>query len=363
MKIHIQQHELSAALERARRICGGQLPVTSNVLFVAERDTLTLLSNNLSESLTESVPGSIDMPGRLGLPARKLAAIVATLPAGMVTIEADAKHTAAITAGASRIKLVGLDASEFPIVHQAKPEMTVTSADLDALQSVLRRCAPAMSDDDTRWIICSTLLESVGPEMIRLTASDGRRVVRETLSASNSGNIRTPINRQAVDWLCNLKRKATTVDIEIDEVNLTVATVEQPALAFTMRRMEGAYPNVDQVIPEWFDEFAVLPRAEFLAALNRVAMLGADSVRLTFERGEVTLSAKAPDVGEASEKVGCQYDGDRYEVAFNPDYLRLPFDSLKREELFVERGQGGTEATVVRDGGAYVYAVMPMRLS
>lgn len=363
MKIHIQQHELSAALERARRICGGQLPVTSNVLFVAERDTLTLLSNNLQESLTESVPGSIDMPGRLGLPARKLAAIVATLPAGLVTIEGDAKHTAAITAGASRIKLMGLDASEFPIVHRAKPEMTVTSVDLDALQAVLRRCAPAMSDDEARWIICSTLLESVGPNMIRLTASDGRRVVRETLGASNSGNIRTPINRQAVDWLCNLKRKATTVDIEIDDINVTVATVEQPALAFTTRRMEGAYPNVDQVIPEWFDGSAVLPRAEFLAALNRVAMLGADSVRLAFESGKVTLSAKTPDVGEASEIVDCQYEHAVYQVAFNPDYLRLPFESLKREELFIDLGKGGNEATVVRDGGAYLYALMPMRLN
>ena len=362
MKIHIQQNDLSAALERARRICGGQtLPVTSNVLIVAERDNVTLLSNNLQESLTESVPGTIDLLGRLGLPARKLAAIVATLPAGLVTIESDAKHSASITAGASRIKLMGLDAAEFPIVHQAKPEMTVTSVDLDALQAVLRRCAPAMSDDETRWVICSTLLESVGPDIIRLTASDGRRVVRETLSASNSGNIRTPINRQAVDWLCSLKRKAATVDIEIDDTSVTVATVEQPALAFTTRRMEGAYPKVDQVIPSTFDSSAVVPRAEFLAALNRVAMLGADSVRLTFEAGDVTLSAKAADVGEASEKLGCQYDGDKYEVAFNPDYLRLPFDSLKCAELFVDLGQGGTEATVVRDGGAYVYAVMPMR--
>jgi DNA polymerase-3 subunit beta len=363
MKIHIQQHDLNAALERARRICGGQLPVTSNVLFVAERDTLTLLSNNLQESLTESVPATIEMPGRLGLPARKLATIVATLPAGLVTIEGDARHSAAITAGASRIKLVGLDASEFPIVHQAAANMTVTSVDLDALQAVLRRCAPAMSDDKTRRGICSTLLESVGPEMIRLTASDGRRVVRETLNASNSGNIRTPINRQAVEWLSNFKRKATTVDIEIDEISVTVATVEQPALAFTTRRMEGAYPKVDQVIPTTLDNSAVVPRAEFLSALNRVAMLGADSVRLTFEAGEVTLSAKAADVGEASEKLGCQYDGDKYEVAFNPDYLRLPFDSLKCAELFVDLGQGGTEATVVRDGGGYVYAAMPMRLN
>jgi len=366
MKIHIQQHDLSAALERARRICGGQLPVTSNVLFVAERDTLTLLSNNLQESLTESVPGSIDMPGRLGLPARKLAAIVATLPAGLVTIETDAKHVATITSGATRIRLHGLDPGEFPTVHCAESPLagTITSVPLDVLQSALRLCAPAMSDDESgRWILCSVLFESVGSDSLRLTASDGRRLVRQTIAAGNSGDIRVPINRHAVQWLAGLKRKDTTLDIEIGESLVTFATVEAPELQFTTRKIEGSYPQADKVIPSNYDGQALVDRKAFLAALDRVALIGTESVRLDVGAGELTLSAQTADVGEAVEKLACQHEGPVWRSAFNPSYLRVPFETLGNAELFVDLGRGGTDATVVRDGGRYECAVMPMRVN
>lgn len=366
MKIHIQQNKLSAALDHAKRICSGNLPVTSNVLLTATVTGIGLVSNNLQETLSEAIDGDVDAGGAIGLPARKLAAIVATLPAGLVTIEAEAKQVATITSGATRIKLHGLDEAEFPLVHKAESPLngTVTSLPLDTLQAALRLCAPAMSDDESgRWILCSVLFESVGTDLLRLTASDGRRLVRQTIAAGNSGDIRLPINRHAVQWLAGLKRKDATIDIEIGESLVTFATVEAPELEFTTRKIEGQYPQADKVIPVTYDGQAVVDRKAFLAALDRVSLIGTESVRLEVGAGELTLSAQTADVGEASEKLACQHEGPVWRSAFNPEYLRVPFETLSNEELFVDLGQGGTDATVVRDGGAYVYAVMPMRLS
>lgn len=365
MKIHIQQHKLSAALERARRICSGNLPVTSNVLLTATTTGIALVSNNLKETLAESIDGDVDAGGAIGLPARKLAAIVAMLPAGLVTIEADAKHIATITSGATRIRLHGLDENEFPLVHKAESPLkgTVTSLPLDTLQAALKLCAPAMCDDEARWIICSVLFESVGAEALRLTATDGRRLVRQTIEARNSGDIRMPINRHAVQWLLELKCKDCAIDIEIGESLVTFATVEEPQLEFTTRLIEGSYPQADKVVPVTYDGQAIINRKAFLAALDRVALIGTDSVRLEIGGGEVTLSAQTADVGEASEKLACQYEGETWRSAFNPSYLRVPFETLGNKELLVDLGQGGTGATVVRDGGRYECAVMPMRLS
>lgn len=366
MKIHIHQHKLHAALEHARRICSGQLPVTSNVRLAASHDTIQLQADNLQESLVEHVDGDIDAPGAIGLPARKLAAVVAALPAGLVTIETDAKHVATITSGSTRIKLHGLDPGEFPTVHRAESPLngTVTSLPLDTLQAALRLCAPAMSDDESgRWILCSVLLESVGTDALRLTASDGRRLVRQTIAAGNSGDIRIPVNRHAVQWLAGLKRKDVTVDIEIGESLVTFHTVETPELQFTTRKIEGQYPQADKVIPVTYDGQAVINRKAFLAALDRVSLIGTESVRLEVGAGELTLSAQTADVGEASEKLACQHEGPVWRSAFNPEYLRVPFETLSNEEVFVDLGQGGTDATVVRDGGRYECAVMPMRLS
>lgn len=365
MKIHIQQHALHTAIDHAKRICSGNLPVTSNVLITATTTGIGLVSNNLQETVSEALDGDVDAGGAIGLPARKLAAIVATLPAGLVTIETDSRHVATITSGATRIKLHGLDEAEFPIVYKAESPLkgTVTSVPIDTLQAALRLCAPAMSDDESgRWIICSVLLESVGTDSLRLTASDGRRLVRQTIPAGNSGDIRVPINRHAVQWLLNLKRKDVTMDIEIGESLVTFATVEAPELEFTTRKIEGQYPQADKVIPVTYDGQAVVNRKAFLSALDRVSLIGTESVWLEVGAGELTLSAKAADVGEASETLECQYDGETWRSAFNPSYLRVPFETLGNEELFIDLGQGGTEATVMRDGGQYECAVMPMRL-
>lgn len=366
MKIHIQQHNLSAALDHARRICGGQLPVTSNVRIAASQDIIQIQADNLQESLVEQIDGDIDKSGAIGLPARKLAALVATLPAGLVTIETDAKHVATITSGATRIRLHGLDPGEFPTIHRAEAPFngTITSLPLDTLQAALRLSAPAMSDDESgRWILCSVLLESVGTDSLRLTASDGRRLVRQTITAGNSGDIRIPINRHAVQWLAGLKRKDTTVDIEIGESLVTFATVEAPELEFTTRKIEGSYPQADKVIPVTYDGQAVVNRKAFLAALDRVSLIGTESIRLEIGAGPLMLSAQTADVGEAVETMICQHDGPVWRSAFNPAYLRVPFETLSNEELFIDLGQGGTEATVVRDGGRYECAVMPMRLN
>lgn len=363
MKIHIQQHALHSALEHARRICNGNLPVTSNVRIATANGSITLQADNLQESLTERVDGDIDASGAIGLPARKLAAVVATLPPGLVTIEADARCVATITSGATRIRLHGLDPGEFPTVHVATPDQTISSVPLEVLQSALRLCAPAMCDDEARWVICSVLFESVDKDLLRLTASDGRRLVRQTIAAGNSGDIRMPINRHAVQWLLGLKRKDTTLDIEIGESLVTFATVEAPELNFTTRRIEGSYPQADKVIPVTYDGQAVVNRKAFLAALDRVSLIGTESVRMEVGAGELTLSAHTADVGEASEKLVCQHEGAVWRSAFNPSYLRVPFETLPNKELFIDLGQGGTEATVVRDGGRYECAVMPMRLN
>lgn len=364
MKIHIAQNRLTVALEHAKRICSGNLPITSNLRLAASHDTIQLQADNLQESLIEQVDGDIDASGAIGLPARKLAAIVATLPIGLVTIETDSRHVATITSGATRIKLHGLDPGEFPTVHRAESPLngTVTSLLLDTLQAALKLCAPAMCDDESRWTICSVLLESVGTDLLRLTATDGRRLVRQTIAASNSGDIRIPINRHAVQWLLGLKRRDTTLDIEIGESLVTFASVETPELEFTTRRIEGTYPKADKVIPVAYDGQVVVNRNAFLAALDRVALIGTESVRLEIGTGELTLSAQVANVGEASEKLACQYDGDMWRSAFNPSYLRVPFETLGNEELFVDLGKDGTEATVVRDGGRYECVVMPMKL-
>ena len=366
MKITIPQHKLAAALAAAKPISGGQLPVTSSVLLTAGRE-LSVQVDNLQHSLVQHLDAEVAAPGAVGLPARKLAAIVASLPDVPVTIEVDAthnpriiadnvRHIATITAGWTRVTLHGISPADFPAVLRTDGD-AVYHADFGDLKMALNRVAPAISDDPARHSINGACMEFANNEM-RLTSSDGRRLAQDLIGAVRQSGVdpedRSKIlGREAVGHLRKLA--GHSVGIAISD---GMASFKTPAWEFTSRLIEGRYPNWSQVIPTEFAGIRQVDRKAFLAALDRVSLIGSDSVRLAFEPGKVTLSATKPDVGDASESVDATGDAVAV-VAFNPDYLRVPFESLATETVAIQLGRDGG-ASMVQDG-AYRHILMPMR--
>ena len=355
MKIEIQKHTLKAALDAAKPLAVGQLPVTSNVQLNADNDRLMVAVDNLEQSLIQTMACQGIQRGGIGLPARKLAAIIATLPDDAVMIETDTRNVASIQAGTSRIKLHGLDVLEFPATIQATDGQEY-SLDAEELTNTLKRVAPAMCKDESRWILCGISAE-FGVKSLRLTASDGRRLVRDSVACVGAMASTVVINRTAIEYLVSAGRKGV-LKIRVGE---SMVTFSSDGWQYTVRRSEGVYPSVDKAIPTTFDGQAALPRKSFLEALDRVALIGTESVRIQFEPGQVNLSATAADVGSASESVACQHNANDYAVTLNPEYLRVAFATLSQDEILMDLGRGGTEASVLRNGTNYLHAVMPMR--
>ena len=67
-----------------------------------------------------------------------------------------------------------------------------------------------------------------------------------------------------------------------------------------------------------------------LLGVRRVSLMAQRNapLRLRFEQGTVTLSAQTPDVGEASESVPVNYQGDELEIGFNPQFLQDGLESV-----------------------------------
>ena len=71
----------------------------------------------------------------------------------------------------------------------------------------------------------------------------------------------------------------------------------------TTRRIDGQFPNYRQLLPEQFEHELELPREELLDVVRRVGLLAQRNspLRLRFAEGELTVSARTQDVGEARE--------------------------------------------------------------
>ena len=103
----------------------------------------------------------------------------------------------------------------------------------------------------------------------------------------------------------------------------------------TTRRIDGQFPNYQQLLPETFEHELTLPREELLEVVRRVAVMAQRNspLRLRFADGELTVSAQTQDVGEARETLPVPFSGEPLEIGFNAEFLRDGIESVVGDEL------------------------------
>src|SRR5205809_6981518 len=105
------------------------------------------------------------------------------------------------------------------------------------------------------------------------------------------------------------------------------------------KSIEDKYPNYRQAIPTEMKERVSLVREEFLHALRRAEIMTSDksnSVKLTFGKNNLAITANSPEVGEARESIAINYKGKEMAIAFNPKYMIDPLNALANDEVFIE---------------------------
>ena len=105
---------------------------------------------------------------------------------------------------------------------------------------------------------------------------------------------------------------------------------ESGRVTLSSRLIDGQFPNYRQLLPESYEHDVVVDKSELLGVVRRVSLMAQRNapLRLRFEEGAVTLSAQTPDVGEASESVPVNYQGDELEIGFNPQFLQDGLESV-----------------------------------
>jgi len=88
-------------------------------------------------------------------------------------------------------------------------------------------------------------------------------------------------------------------------------------------------------------------------------------LRMSFSEGELEVSARTPDVGEARETLPIAFQGETLEIGFNPDFLRDGLEAAGSDDL-VLRLISPLRPGLIQSGSAgdeFLYLVMPIRLN
>jgi len=202
-----------------------------------------------------------------------------------------------------------------------------------------------------------------------MVATDGRRLalVDEEVDVTESSQGEFIIPGKAVNELNRLFQEKGEVEIRFSEnqASFNLKDEKGSSILIVTKLIEGNYPNYRQVIPGETKERVGLQREEFLHALRRAEIMTSEksnSVKLSFGKNKLEITANSPEVGEAKETMAINYKGPEMAIAFNPKYMIDPLNALTNDDVFLELIDELSPG-VLKINGPFLYVVMPMRLS
>jgi DNA polymerase-3 subunit beta len=313
------------------------------------------------------------------VPAKLLADIVRSLEPGAVTIESEAEKVE-IGAARSRFSLRTFPVDDYPSLPE--PPKPATSLPAAELASALRQVVRAASTDDARPLLTGVLIAPEG-NGVRLVATDSYRLAMRdidgTSAFADTAEILVPARalaelqrlsglgaaaKEGTGDSANGSGDGSAVGLAIGENDVTFMAGN---VKVSTRLLDGTYPDYRQLIPAEYPNRLHLGKDSLLDALRRVRLLVRDNttpVRLSMRTGGVDLTVVSQEVGDASETVDADFDGEELTIAFNPTYLIDGVEAVAGDEVLLETVDATKPATVrSAEEANFHYLLMPVRVS
>jgi DNA polymerase-3 subunit beta len=231
------------------------------------------------------------------------------------------------------------------------------------LKDGLRKTSYAISSDEARYVL-NGILFSLTENKLTLVATDGRRLAlfESELEFPKSNERDFILPTKAVTELQRLLGEEGDVVISSSS---NLVSFQLNGSQLVSKLVEGNYPNYRQVIPGEAKERIPLEREALLNCVRRVSLLSSDktsSLRLSFTKNNLDITATTPEVGEAKESMSVNYRGRDIAIAFNPEFLMDPLRSLPNDEVYLELIDEMSPG-VLKIQTPFLYVIMPMRVS
>jgi DNA polymerase-3 subunit beta len=169
--------------------------------------------------------------------------------------------------------------------------------------------------------------------------------------------------RKALQELLKILAGEGEVNLAVDGVNIQVSWDDT---VFVFRTVEGRFPTYRTVIPESTSRKAVVDRAEFMQAIDRVSLVVTDRfkcVTLAFSQDTLTISARNPEMGEGEEQIDCSYEGDAMEVGFNAQYVQEAMNEITTDKIELRLIDEVSPTLIYGESDqSYLNVIMPMRI-
>ncbi len=339
------------------------LPVLSNVLLDADGEHLLISGTDLDVSIRIRVPADISQSGAITAPGRMLQEIVRELPDEPVELRMKGRKLE-INCGYSHFALNALASEEFPNFPDVTFEDAWTVSE-PSLCKLIQSASFAVSTEESRPILKGVYWE-LGENRMTMVSTNGHRLARMSTDSSSVGE-RTTSFIVPPTALTQVERIFEGEgEIAVARAGNYLGFRSETREIYT-RLIDGKYPNYEQVIPRDNEKTAVMARETIEAAVRRIAVVAkrqTHRIKLSFSHNRLHLEANTPDLGNATDEVQIDYEGDEVQIGFNAAYLIEILRNMPKGDVRISfrNAERATTIEPVDAESNYLCLIMPLRL-
>lgn len=339
------------------------LSILSNVLFIAEHNSLTIKATDIKVNFETKIPVEVEEEGTTTVFCDKFISILNTLPSGDVEFsQKDINVVIKPITKKVRFQLKSMASDKFPefASEQNIPWFEVPAAEFKAM---ITQTIFAVSDDETRYFMNGVYFEKKEENLV-MVATDGRRLAysAKPLCAGIADFQPAIVPPKILNII--LKRLPSEGSLSMAVLNKMIY-FKFGNYSFASVLIDGQFPNYQRVIPEAQDKKFQINRRDLLDALRRVGLLVEQKSRRVYfdlSEGMLTITAQESEIGTAKEEIPCRYAGEHITIALNYVYVEEPMKVIDTEYITFEFTEYMKAITLKPEPAQdFFHIIMPMQ--
>ena len=362
MKFKVNREKLNKAFQKVNSLVGGNnsMPFLNNVLLKAENGLLELTTSNVDMWAHTAIEAEIEVPGVTTAPARKLASLIGAMNGENVEFDVDDNDHIKMVCGTGRFRLLGLSSVDYPGMPALNSLQEVQIKESE-FKELIKSISYAVSKESSRKALTGVFF-SIEGGMLTTVATDGKRLaMQEKAPESVVGEDGcTIVPLKAVNEVQKALEGEGTLKITIADKHCRFETANFCLLS---KLIDGVYPNYRAVVPTSFARVITLPVEPLLAKVETVALMLPDathSIVLAFSDNKVAIEAVSTQLGEGQDVMDVAFEGEAFEVSFNPQFLIDPLRTTSAETINFKLNDPLNPVTLEAEEG-FINVIMPIR--
>lgn len=372
MKLELERQDFLKAWQITERFASTKTAKdsTRGILITATEDnTVILKATDLNTSVNFQAQGvNVLEPGSAVVPASIFSEMLKKASSEDLVLEVD--HVRGLlSAGRQKTRFAVIQAEEFPNIPESSgAEQVCEIAALDLTNIIIEGSSAASQPLDFPKYMGTCLLRTSEGAIIGVS-TDGKRLSLSKFPCEVSKDEDMLLLAPALKELGKIIAGCGDDDTVKILTDGSTTWFILDKIEFSVRRVESAFPKFEKILNTDVVTTLKIDAEELISSLERVDIIAkttpAHIMAMSLNpSGELKITARAPELGTASETLNAEITGDNLQVGFNVAYFLDGLKAVGKETVVIEFSGSEGQTRMKREGSDdFLYMLMPARLS